>query len=112
MKLSKKLMVAALALPLGFAGAGAFAASHEDAVVQFAGAKVNIFQAIRAAEKHHPGRAMSAEFEMMDGKAVYKIDVVNKKKETEQVVVDAHTGKVLSAKAETAEGGSQQEQKN
>jgi uncharacterized membrane protein YkoI len=112
MKLSKKLVVAALALPLGFAGVSAFAAQEEGTAAQFAEAKINIFQAIHAAEKHHPGRAMSAEFEMMDGKGVYKVDVLNKRKETMEIMVDAHNGKVLSAKADTDEGGAQQAPKN
>jgi uncharacterized membrane protein YkoI len=112
MKLSKILAVAALTVPLGFAGMSAIAAQHEETAAQFAGAKLNIFQAIRAAEKHHPGRAMSAEFEMMDGKGVYKVDVVSKEKQTTEVVVDAHNGKVLSAKADTDEGGVQKEPKN
>jgi uncharacterized membrane protein YkoI len=112
MNLTKKLVVAALALPLGFAGLGALAASQEDTTTQFAQSKVSIFQAVRAAEKHHPGRAMSAEFEMMNGKGVYKVDVVNKEKRTMEIVVDAHDGKVLSAKADTDQGTSQQGHKN
>jgi uncharacterized membrane protein YkoI len=111
MKLSKKLAVAALALPLGIAGISALAA-QEGTAAQFADAKINIFQAIRAAEKHHPGRAMSAEFEMMDGKSVYKVDVLNKQKQAMEIMVDAHSGKVLSAKADTDESGAQQESKN
>lgn len=111
MKFSKKLVVAALALPLGFVGISAFAA-QQDTAAQFADAKITIFQAIRAAEKHHPGRAMSAEFEMMDGKGVYKVDVLNKQKQTMEIMVDAHNGKVLSAKADADEGGAQQEHKN
>ena len=98
MKLSSKVVAAALALPLCLAGIGAFAASHEETAAQFADAKVNIFRAIHAAERHHPGRAMSAEFEMMDGKGVYKVDIVNKQKQTTEVLVDARSGKVLSSK--------------
>jgi uncharacterized membrane protein YkoI len=37
---------------------------------------------------------------------------VSKEKQTTEVVVDAHNGKVLSAKADTDEGGVQKEPKN
>lgn len=100
MKLSKRLVVGALSVPLVLAGMSAFAATQEQ-TAEFAKAKINIFQAIRAAERHHPGRALSAQFDVMDGKGVYKIDVMNREKHTTEVVVDAHSGKVKSAQAET-----------
>ena len=100
MNLSKRLVVGALTLPLVLGGMSAFSATPEQ-TAEFAKAKINIFQAIRAAERHHPGRALSAQFDVMDGKGVYKVDVMNREKHTTEVVVDARSGKVTSAKAET-----------
>jgi uncharacterized membrane protein YkoI len=112
MNLTKKLAVAALALPLSLATVSAYSAPEQSNAAEFSKAKINIFQAIHAAEKHHPGRAMSAAFEVRDGKPVYKIDVLTKQKKTMEVVVDAKDGKVVSAMASTGAGESQQEQKN
>jgi uncharacterized membrane protein YkoI len=111
MTLSKKLVIAALALPCSVAAISAYSAAEQNNAAEFAKAKINIFQAIHAAEKHHPGRAMSAEFEMRDGKPVYKVDVLTKQKKTMEVVVDAKDGKVVSAMATNGAGASEQ-QKN
>jgi uncharacterized membrane protein YkoI len=112
MNLSKKLVIAALALPCSFVAVSAYSAAQQGDAAEFAKAKINIFQAIHAAERHHPGRAMSAEFEMLDGKPVYKVDVLTKQKKTMEVVVDAKDGKIVSAMANANAGESQSEHKN
>jgi uncharacterized membrane protein YkoI len=90
-------------LPLILGTASAFSATHEDSAAEFSKAKVSIVKAIRTAERHERGHAMSAEFELMDGKPVYKVDVLNKDSKAMEITVDARSGKVLSTRADTHE---------
>lgn len=57
-------------------------------------AKVSLVDAIQAAVKNTPGKAVSAELEDDDGFLVYSVDVVNEGKVTE-VTVDAGNKKIL-----------------
>ena len=89
-----------LAIAAGLSGialAGAYAAqSTGNDALAVAGAAVGLGQAITTAEQHVGGKATRAEYERHKGVLTAEIEVV-KGKTVMDVVVDATSGKVLSA---------------
>lgn len=62
-------------------------------------AKVDLTDAVQAAVKHTPGKAIAAELEDEDGFLVYVVDVVSGNKVTE-VTVDAGNKKILKSEVQ------------
>lgn len=56
-------------------------------------ATVSMVDAIKTAEKTHPGKPVEVNMGKDDGRVVYKIEIVDAK-DTHKVYVDAKTGKV------------------
>jgi uncharacterized membrane protein YkoI len=102
-KLSVSLAAALAAAAIG-GGAYAAKADKEDDAVAIVNAKVTLTQAVTAAEQHVGGKAAKAEFEQSkNGKWTFDVEVVKDAKTVMDVKVDADTGKVLSATADTAD---------
>lgn len=86
------IVVAACAI-----GAGVYAAQPRDNDASaITTAKLDLVQAIIAAEKHVGGKAVSAEFERDKGQFLFEIEVI-KDKTVVDVKIDAETGNVISA---------------
>lgn len=106
-KQSVKFIVALL-VAIGAASAVyAKQVSHEnDAFVDLAQAKINITQAIAAAEQATSGKVTRAELENEQHGLVYQIEIADvSSKKISDVRVDGVNGKVLSVKADSADKG-------
>jgi uncharacterized membrane protein YkoI len=79
---------------------------ENDAFVDLAKAKINITQAIVAAEQATPGKATRAELENEQHGLVYQVEIADAStKKVSDVMVDGVSGKVLSVKADTGDKG-------
>lgn len=83
------------------------AAPANDALAA-AQAKVGLTQAIAAAEQHVGGKATKAEFDDELGQTRYEIEVV-KGQQVMDVKIDATSGAVLSAKADSVDHNGEHE---
>lgn len=63
-------------------------------------AKVTMEEAIQTAKTKFPGRVMEAELESEDGALVYEVEIVSASGETQEIEIDAQSGKVLSNESE------------
>ncbi|MDQ6736017.1 MAG: PepSY domain-containing protein [Nitrospirota bacterium] len=61
-------------------------------------ATVSMVDAIKAAEKARPGKAVEVNMGKDDGRVVYKIEMVDANKKTFKVYVDAKDGKIHEIK--------------
>ncbi|MFA5914917.1 MAG: PepSY domain-containing protein [Burkholderiales bacterium] len=103
--MKRKVYVAALAAFSTAAVIGsayAAKATENDALV-ISAAKIDLGQAVAAAEQHVGGKASRAEFERHQGQWVFDVEVV-KGKSVMDVKVDAVNGKVIAANADAIDG--------
>ncbi len=99
----KTYLVAIATLSSALAISSAFAAkSTENDALGISGAKIDLSQAVSAAEQQIGGKAASAEYESHNGHMVFDVEVV-KGKSVMDVTVDASNGKVLEAVADKAD---------
>jgi uncharacterized membrane protein YkoI len=61
-------------------------------------ARVTMIQALKTAQKKVPGKPVEVDMGKADGRVVYKIEIIDKNKETRKVYIDAETGKVHTVK--------------
>jgi uncharacterized membrane protein YkoI len=98
--MKRKLVPAAIAAAIAVAIGGAYAAQSsnvkENDAVAIAAAKIDLTQAIAAAEQHVGGKAAKAEYERDKGKWVFDVEVV-KGQTVMDVKVDPASGKVIAA---------------
>lgn len=104
--MKRKILVPALVAALSaFAIGGGYAAnSSENDALAIASAKIDLANAVAAAEQHVGGKASKAEYERHKGQWVYDIEVVKDKKVMD-VKVNATSGKVISATEDEADKG-------
>ncbi len=113
--MQRKRFIPALILAAGVATAGglAYAAqtgvTDNDAQVNLAQARISLGQAVATAEQHAGGRASRAELQNENGRLVYGVEVADNSKTTD-VKVDATDGHVVSAQADQADQGSEEQQ--
>lgn len=102
--MKRKTYLAALAVLSTAAVVGsAFASkSIENDALAIAGAKVDLGQAVAAAEHHVGGKALRAEYERHMGQWVFDVEVVKGTSVTD-VKVDVGNGKVIAATADKAD---------
>ncbi len=99
----KTYLVAIATLSTAVAIGSAFAAkSTENDALAISGAKIDLSQAVSAAEQHIGGKAARAEYESHNGQMVFDVEVV-KGKSVMDVTVDASNGKVIEAVADKAD---------
>jgi uncharacterized membrane protein YkoI len=99
----KLIYAAAFAALSATAIGGAYAAkSSENDALAIATAKIGLAQAVTAAEGHVGGKASRAEYERHKGAWVFDVEVV-KGNSVMDVVVDAGSGKVISAVEDKAD---------
>lgn len=70
--------------------------------VQAMSAKVTMEEAIQTAKTKFPGRVMEAELESEDGALVYEVEIVSASGETQEIEIDAQSGKILDSDSESA----------
>jgi len=63
-------------------------------------AKITMEQAIETAKTTFPGRVIESELESEDGGLVYEVKIVSASGETQEVEIDALSGKVLDSEQE------------
>lgn len=80
-------------------GTAVAAKSNGNDALPVSAAKIDMGQAVAAAEHHVGGRASRAEFQRHDSRPVFDVEVVNGSSVTD-VVVSASTGKVVGATAD------------
>ena len=68
--------------------------------VQASSAKVTMEQAIQTAKTKFPGRVVEAELESEDGALVYEVEIVSASGETQEIEIDAQSGKILGSESE------------
>jgi uncharacterized membrane protein YkoI len=61
-------------------------------------ARVTMIQALKTAQKKVPGKPVEVNMGKDDGRVVYKIEIIDKSKNTKKVYIDAETGKVHTVK--------------
>ena len=61
-------------------------------------ARVTMIQALKTAQKKVPGKPVEVNMGKDDGRVVYKIEIIDKNKNTKKVYIDAETGKVHTVK--------------
>jgi uncharacterized membrane protein YkoI len=93
-KLYSTLLAGLVAIAVG--GAYAAQSAKENDALAIASAKIDLTQAIAAAEQHIGGKAARAEYERSKGQWVFDIEVV-KGTTVMDVKVDAANGKILAA---------------
>lgn len=95
--MNRKFNLAALvALAAAVIGSAHAAKAMENDAIAIAGAKINLTQAVSAAEQHVGGKAARAEYERHKGQWVFDVEVVKDKKVMD-VKIDPTSGKVLAA---------------
>jgi len=95
--MKRKFYLAALAALSATAIGSAYAAnSAENDALAIAGAKIDMTQAVTAAEQHVGGKASRAEYERHKGQWVFDVEVVKDKKVMD-VKVDPMSGKILAS---------------
>jgi uncharacterized membrane protein YkoI len=103
--MNRKFNLAALvALAAALIGSAHAAKAMENDAIAIAGAKINLMQAVSAAEQHIGGKAARAEYERHKGQWVFDVAVVKDKKVID-VKVDPASGKVLAATEDQDEHG-------
>lgn len=103
--MNRKFNLAALvALAAALIGSAHAAKAVENDAIAIAGAKVDLTQAVSAAEQHVGGKAARAEYERHKGQWVFDVEVVKDKKVMD-VKVDPASGKVLATTEDRAEHG-------
>jgi uncharacterized membrane protein YkoI len=102
-KLSAAIVAALAAAAIGGGSAYAAKAAKQEDAFAIISAPVSLAQAIAAAEQHVGGKAAKAELEDENGQWVFGVEVVKDATQVMDVKVDAATGKVLSATADTAD---------
>lgn len=93
------VLVASATLLGAAAFAGQTGAAANDAIADSANAKVNLIQAIAAAEQHAGGTATRAELGRERGVLAYDVEVVSGQKVAD-VTVAANDGTVLTSKTD------------
>jgi len=89
------LAIAILVTGLSFSDA-AWAVKDKDMAL---GAVISMEQAIRTAVESVPGgKAFEAEIDKEDGRATYKVELVDPARKTYRVRIDAQTGQLLEKK--------------
>lgn len=99
MKRRINLVVLAVLSTLAVIGSVYAATVTENDAAAIAGAKIDLSQAVTAAEQHVGGKASRAEYERRKGQWVFDIEVV-KGQSVMDVKVDAANGKVIEARAD------------
>ncbi len=95
--MKRKVYLATLAILSAAAIGSAYASkATENDALAIAGAKIDLSQAVTAAERYVGGKAARAEYERHKGQWVFEIEVV-KDKQVMDVKVDPISGKVLAA---------------
>lgn len=61
-------------------------------------ARVTMVDALKTAQKKIPGKPVEVTMGKDDGRVVYKIEIIDKNKNTKKVYIDAETGKVHTVK--------------
>lgn len=101
--MKRKAYLAALAAVSTAAVVGSAAASSiENDAVAISKAKIDLGQAVAAAEQSVGGKASRAEYERYNGQWVFDVEVV-KGKSVMDVKVDAMNGKVLKSRIDPAD---------
>lgn len=106
--MKRNTTLAAIALLAIAAGAGSVYAAQSDEqagendALAITSAKVDLGQAVTAAEQHVGGKASHAEFEHHHGQPAFDVEVVKGHQVTD-VKVDAVSGQVISARADQAD---------
>lgn len=96
MKRKTHLAVLAALSMAAIGSAYAAKSSTEDDGLAIAGAKIDMTQAVAAAEQHVGGKASRAEYERHKGQWVFDVEVVKDKKIMD-VKVDPTSGKVIAS---------------
>ncbi|MBI3524319.1 MAG: PepSY domain-containing protein [Betaproteobacteria bacterium] len=95
--MQRKYYLAALAVLSATTLGGAYAAKpSENDALAIAGAKIDMTQAVTAAEQHVGGKASRAEYERYKGQWAFDVEVV-KGKRVMDVKVDPASGKVIAS---------------
>ncbi len=101
--MKRKIYMAALAALSATAIGSAYAAkSAENDALAIAGTKIDMTQAVTAAEQHVGGKASRAEYERHKGQWVFDVEVVKDKKVMD-VKVDPMSGNVIAATEDKTE---------
>jgi hypothetical protein len=87
------LAAVALAVLLAPAGCGSF----QNRDVDYGAANISMTKAIKTATDKVPGQPIEAKLLKDKGQVVYKIEILGGDKVKQEVVVDAHTGKVVKS---------------
>lgn len=95
-------IAALVAAVIGSAHAGK---AIENDAIDIASAKIDLTQAVSAAEQHVGGKAARAEYERHKGQWGYDVEVVKNNK-VRDVTVDPMSGKVLAATEDKDDHGS------
>jgi len=61
-------------------------------------ARITMVEALKTAQKEVPGKPVEVTMGKDDGRVVYKIEIIDKNKNTKKVYIDAVTGKVHTVK--------------
>ena len=61
-------------------------------------ARITMVEALKTAQKEVPGKPVEVNMGKDDGRVVYKIEIIDKNKNTKKVYIDAVTGKVHTVK--------------
>jgi uncharacterized membrane protein YkoI len=103
--MKRKTYLAALAAlsTAAVVGSAVAAKSSENDALALSGAKVDLTEAVAAAEQRVGGKASRAEYERHKGQGVFDVEVVKGTSVTD-VTVDAIDGKVIAATADEADG--------
>jgi uncharacterized membrane protein YkoI len=91
------LYAVAAVVAAGAIGAGVYAAQSQDSdALAIATARIDLIQAITAAEQHVGGKAVSAEFEREKDQLFIEVEVIRDRIVME-VTIDAQSGAIVSA---------------
>ena len=114
MTINKKLAIATILIPLGFAfpafaeenkGSGENSVNETQAIMN---AKISIADAIRAAEIESKGKAVDSGLNDKNGTVSYQVEVLMPDGKRIDVFVDLETGRVLKMAAAGTDEGDQQ----
>ena len=90
------LIGAAVVAAIGLTAGGC---AHESKRDLIASTNISLIEAVRTAEASVTGaRAVEAELEKEDGRAVYEVELIDAKQDKRKVYVDAGSGKVVQLK--------------
>jgi uncharacterized membrane protein YkoI len=89
-------LAAGILATIGLIAGGCTHSSKRDLI---GATNVSLTEAVRTAEASVTGaRAVEAELEKEDGRAVYEVELIDAKQEKRKVYVDAGTGKIVQLK--------------